>query len=102
MFTFGRLGPASGGKIILERPVGTTTERARWWSLKVAQLVRLEPELYAQVPAGAALCILPDDDPEVARHNLLETEKHPGEVVLLVVTGGPENPEVIVWQDFMV
>ena len=91
---------SGGGKTILNLPVGTTLERARWWSLKIAERIRLEPELYAQVPEGAALCVLPEDDPEVARHNLLQTEAQEGNVVLIVVTGGPEL-EIIVWQDHM-
>jgi len=45
---------------------------------------------------------LPDDDPEVARYNLLQTEMQEGNVVLVVVTGGPEHPEIIIWQDEMV
>ena len=88
---------ASGGVIL--KPVGTTAERAAWWSLKISEMVRLEPGLRAQIPAGAMLCILPDGDPEVARHNLLATEAYPGEIALLIVTGGPEQPEIIVWQD---
>ena len=91
----------SGGKIISDLPFGTTLERARWWSLKIGERIRLEPELQAQVPAGAALCILPEDDPEVARHNLLQTEEQAGNIVLLVVTGSLENLEIIVWQEDM-
>ena len=64
-------------------------------------MMRLESGLRAQIPVGAALCILPDDDPEVARHNLLATETYAGEIALLLVTGGPEQPEVIVWQNEM-
>ena len=89
----------NGGVIL--KPVGTTAERAAWWALKVSEMVRLESGLRAQIPPGAALCILPDDDLEVARHNLLATETYPGEIALLIVTGGPDQPEVIVWQDDM-
>ena len=64
-------------------------------------MVRLESGLRAQIPKGTALCILPDDDPEVARYNLLASEAHSGDVALLIVTGGPEQPEVIIWQDDM-
>ena len=83
------------------RPTGTTPERAAWWFLKVSEMVRLESGLQTQIPTGAALCILPDGDPEVARYNLLATETHPGEVALLIVTGEPEQLEVIVWQNDM-
>ena len=73
-------------------------ERAAWWSWAVGRRLELEPTLRAQIPDGAFLCVLPDDDPEVARLNLLETERH-GDVALLVVTGPPEAFEVIVVSD---
>lgn len=82
-----------------DRPSGPPAERAAWWLRALSRRLELEPALHAQVPDGAFLCVLPDDDPEVARHNLLATERHEGEVALLVVTGGPEAFEVIVVSD---
>lgn len=80
-------------------PSGSPAERAAWWGQAVAKRVRLEPELRARVPEGAFLCVLPDSDPEVARHNLLATETHEGDVVLLVAIGEPDAFEVIVVSD---
>lgn len=80
------------------QPSGPPAERAAWWSWAVSRRLELEPALRAQIPDGAFLCVLPDDDPEVARLNLLETEQHE-DVALLVVTGSPEAFEVIVVSD---
>lgn len=82
-----------------DRPSGPPAERAAWWLRAVGRRLEHEPALRAGVPDGAFLCVLPDDDPEVARLNLLETERHAGEVALLVVTGGPEAFEVTVVSD---
>lgn len=82
----------------MELPSGPPAERAAWWSRAVGKRLAHEPALSAQVPGGAFLCVLPEADPEVARLNLLETERH-GEVALLVVTGGPEAFEVTVVSD---
>ena len=73
-------------------------ERAAWWSWALSRRLELEPALRAQIPDGAFLCVLPDNDPEVARLNLLETEQHE-DVALLVVTGSPAAFEVIVVSD---
>ena len=82
-----------------DRPSGSPAERAAWWAQAVSRRLELEPVLRAQVPDGAFLCVLPDD-PEVARLNLLETERHEDiAVALLVVTGSPEAFEVIVVGD---
>lgn len=82
----------------MQPPSGPPADRAAWWSWAVSRRLALEPALRVQIPDGAFLCVLPDDDPEVARLNLLETEQHE-DVALLVVTGSPEAFEVIVVSD---
>lgn len=81
------------------QPSGTVAERAAWWQQAVSKQVRLEPALSAQIPTGAFLCVLPENDPEVARFSLLQTDLHEGEVALVVVVGGPEAFELIVVSD---
>lgn len=82
----------------MQPPNGSPADRAAWWLRAVGRRLELEPALRAQVQDGAFLCVLPDDDPEVARLNLLETERH-GDVALLVVTGSPAAFDVIVVSD---
>lgn len=49
---------------------GSVEQRAAWWGMLLAELIASDAQFRGALPSGASYVILPENDDEVARHNL--------------------------------
>lgn len=62
----------------LGRPTGTLFQRNIWWSMLFTHLLVKHEDLRSTFPEDVDVVILPEDDPELAVHNMRLAQERTG------------------------